>query len=82
MTDLKMVLMQLGNKLVTEHKFDPATQRRLFTGDEREVVTLEKNSTAAIKAFTDFMNANPAAQAVLKELGFDWSMHPKLMGQS
>jgi hypothetical protein len=67
MTDLKEVLMHLGNKLVTEHGYNPATGMP----DDRV------NSTHPIKSFTVWMNEHPEAQEVLNELGFKWSMPQK-----
>jgi hypothetical protein len=61
--DLKRVLMELGNRLVTEHHFDPAT-----------VPFSRENSTYRIKQFTDWVNSTPETRAVLQELGFEWSM--------
>jgi len=58
--DLKRVLMELGNKLVTEHQHDPNS----------DVV----QSTRPITVFTKWLNSNMEAQVVLRELGYEWSM--------
>jgi hypothetical protein len=62
MLDLKEILMNLGNKLVLEHGYEPACWSDT------------KNNTSAIKDFTVWMNEHPDAQEVLRELGFNWSM--------
>ncbi len=78
MTDLKEVLMHLGNKLVTEHGYDPAMRSRA----DRNVHEIElcANATDVINTFTIWMNEHPEAQEVLQELGFKWSM-PKKKGE-
>lgn len=65
MKDLKLVLMNLGNKLVLEHKFYPGNSAKAHSGER---------NTSPITAFMDFLNENEEARECLKELGFDWSM--------
>lgn len=60
MLDLKKILMELGNRLVLEHGYEPGT--------------FSDNGTEVIRDFTIWMNCNPIAQEVLKDLGFNWSM--------
>jgi len=63
MPDLKEILMKLGNKLVLERGYKPATDS-----------ILSPKSTHMIKDFTNWINEHPEAQEVLEELGFNWSM--------
>lgn len=62
--DLKELLMRMGNTLVYEYGYEPATATR----------TPGVPSTHIVKEFTVWMNENPDAQEVLKRLGLDWSM--------
>lgn len=69
--DLKRVLMELGNRLVTECHYTPGhqplqSQVRQYFPDERR--------TAIIILFTEFMNAHPNAREILRELGLAWSI--------
>ena len=59
--NLKRVLMELGNKLVTEHHFNPGWSS-------------EVPSTAPITDFTNWLNENPEVQVVLEEMGIEWSV--------
>lgn len=59
--NIKQILMELGNRLVTEKRFVPG---RMATTDEK--------STAPIIAFTEWMNDTPEAVEALEELGHDW----------
>lgn len=59
--NLKLILMQLGNKLVTERRFNPGAAA---VGPEP--------STMPITIFTRWLNETPDAQEVLDELGIDW----------
>jgi len=58
--DLKRTLMELGNRLVTERHFLPASSTHEGTGP--------------IRQFTEWLNATPDAQEVLREMGIDWPM--------
>lgn len=60
-TNLKLVLMDLGNRLVTKHGFNPASH---FSSDHP--------STKPIKDFTDFLNQCPEAQEELADMGIDY----------
>jgi hypothetical protein len=62
MIELKRILMELGNKLVTDHSFDPATGK----------VVAGRLSTHPIKAFTDWLNQTPQARQVLVNMGVSW----------
>lgn len=62
MLNLKMILMQLGNKLVMEHGYDPATIP----------VQAKIPNTIAIKDFTEFVNNSPESRVVLREMGLEW----------
>lgn len=67
--DLKAVLMELGNRLVTEHGFEP-------NGVVWESETWN-GATAALVLVTHWFNENPEAREILAELGFHWSMPEK-----
>lgn len=66
MTDLKRVLMEVGNMLVIHHGFSPALPVRTHVPEYEE--------TTPLRCITEFFNAHPEARALLKERGFDWSM--------
>lgn len=57
--NLKLVLKNLGDRLVLEHGFDPA-----YSGEPR--------STTVLDAFARWLNCTPEAREVLGELGFQW----------
>ena len=59
--NLKQVLMNLGNRLVTERGFDPA----VFDNPDRK-------STVPIRVFTEWLNHTPEAIEILKEMGINW----------
>ncbi len=61
MKNLKAVLMELGNILVSERGWLPATTQE----------TQEK-TTKPILDFTKFLNDNEEAAAVLASLGLEW----------
>ena len=58
--NLKMILMQLGNKLVTEHGFDPRSK--------------DLHSCTKIQDLTKWINEVPEAQQCLRELDVEWPM--------
>ncbi len=60
MLNLKQILMELGNKLVTERGYNPGWAKDY--------------STKPIVDFTMFINQSPPAQEVLAEMGIDWPM--------
>ena len=64
--DLKLLLMELGNRLVTEHGWEPAAGAwvRVPAGDQ----------TGLIVALTEQINAKPAMQESLTALGVEWPM--------
>lgn len=64
--DLKRVLMELGNALVTEHGMNPSNVRQLTAGQE--------SSTETLTLLTMFLNSNEAAREELAKLGVNWSM--------
>lgn len=57
--NLKAILMELGNRLVTEHGYHPAGSRGI-------------PNTGHIKAFTDWLNHTREARKILSELGVEW----------
>jgi len=73
--NLKLLLMNLGNKLVTERGFDPAVSAA-------SGFSLPRTDTLAIKCFTDWLNHCTAAQEVLAELGVEWPVTPQQRAQA
>ncbi len=80
---LKAVLMELGNRLVTERGFTPGPQpfETFFDpeggGDDNgqvdvQVYNPEQRRTSIITLFTEFLNIHKDAQVILRELGFAW----------
>ena len=61
--NLKHVLMELGNRLVTDRRFNPGIS-------ENE----SGPSTFPIVQFTKWLNDTPAAQEVLADMGVRWPM--------
>ena len=59
--NLKQVLLELGNRLVTEHRFNPGW-------------SADAPSTAPIVDFTNWLNENPEAQSILREMNVQWPM--------
>ena len=78
--NLKQVLMEMGNRLVTEHRFLPGPQPFETViddcgdgdGPKLQLYTDFERRTSVITLFTEFVNSHPEAQQVLKELGFAW----------
>lgn len=68
--NLKQILMELGNRLVSEHGFEPATG-----------LWPKSDNTVAIKDFTDWLNNTPQAQQVLAEMGHEWPVVNKAEGK-
>lgn len=58
--NLKQILMELGNRLVTERGFNPA------------IATADPNSTRPIAEFTKWLNSTPEARMILREMGVYW----------
>ena len=65
--NLKKALMDLGNKLVIEHGFDPGAPSG-YVGP----VCVGDTSTQAICEFTEWLNRNHKAREVLAEMGIEW----------
>jgi hypothetical protein len=72
MTNLKKVLMELGNKLVLERGFEPVGDAAISPTIMADLTS--DKSTAYITMFTIWLNSNPDARDVLRELGVDWPM--------
>lgn len=68
--NLKAALMELGNKLVMEHRFDPSGP---IPREVREALRID-HSTEPIVLFTEWLNLHPEARDVLAELGINWPM--------
>lgn len=68
--DLKRILMELGNKLVLEHGYEPSgpMPENLRAGLQTDV------STEPITLFAEWLNANPDARRILAEMGVQWPM--------
>ena len=58
--NLKQLLMDLGNLLVLEHGFDPAT------------APSHRPNTWPIRDFTEWLNGCPEARRALADMGVDW----------
>lgn len=68
--NLKRLLMEFGNKLVTDKGFDPS-------GPMPPALTQalqEDHSTEPLTAVATWLNAHPEAVGTLKEMGIDWPM--------
>lgn len=65
--NLKRILMQLGNRLVTEHQYDPGHVSRKTID-----AVNGRRSTEVITLFTEWLNHSEEARQSLQELGFDW----------
>lgn len=65
--DLKAVLMQLGNRLVMEHGFEPSAMGWM----QRDA---RAQTTHPIRQLTQFLNEHPEAREELKTLGLEWPM--------
>ena len=64
--NLKLILMELGNRLVTEHGFPPTNPG--LTEEEGG----DPHSTDPIFKFTVWLNNTPEAREELKSMGVDW----------
>ena len=64
--DLKWVLMELGNRLVIEHGWEPVA------GAWARTCGQTRDHTGLIAGLTKQINDSPAMQEVLASLGFDW----------
>ena len=75
MVNLKKVLMEMGNKLVLEHGFDPggtANGRADHLRFTMSAVTVTDTNTQAICEFTEWLNRVTEAREVLAEMGIEW----------
>lgn len=68
--DLKRVLMEFGNRLVTEQRFDPS---RPVPREVTEALRVD-HSTEPIVLFTEWLNLHPEAREILEEMGIEWPM--------
>lgn len=68
--DLKRALMELGNRLVTEQRFDPSGP----LPKEIRAALLADHSTEPITLFAEWLNLHPEAAEVLAEMGIEWRM--------
>ena len=62
--NLKKILMELGNKLVLEYRYEP------YSGAEP---TTQK-TTRPITLLTEWINRYPEAQQALEDIGVEWPM--------
>jgi hypothetical protein len=68
--NLKRVLMQVGNELVTRHGFEPSGPAPASIMR----ATIEGKVTHPLTYFTQFLNMCPEARELLEEHGFVWPM--------
>jgi len=68
--NLKKILMELGNELVTRHGYAPAEP----FSDEFMQKVADDDTTNFLKAVTVWLNARPEAQQILKRMNVDWPM--------
>jgi len=69
--NLKKLLMEMGNKLVVEHRFSPSVEHKGMIAEDKEHFT---RSTLPIGLLTEAINQSPEMRAVLAEMGVDWPM--------
>ena len=67
--NLKAVLMELGNRLVREHRFKPA---RAIFNRQRDAAFFR--STQVLTMFIAWLNQVPEAQKILDEQGLSWPL--------
>lgn len=67
MLNLKKILMKLGNRLVTERSYTPASMMWKWADDKDFA-----HSTGPIDDFTRWLNQNTAARELLEEMGIYW----------
>ena len=67
--NLKAVLMELGNRLVREHRFKPA---QAIFDRQRDAAFLR--STQVLAMFVAWLNQVPEAQTILAERGMAWPL--------
>lgn len=70
--DLKRIFMELGNRLVQEHGFDPSQTGDMC--DSSELVAAR--CTFPLVYITEFFNNHEEARQLLFELGGKWPMPP------
>jgi hypothetical protein len=68
--NLKQVLMEMGNKLVTQHGFAPSIAHRQTVESQPQHL----HSTHWIGVLTEAINQSPEMRYVLSDLGIDWPM--------
>jgi hypothetical protein len=68
-TNVKAMLMELGNRLVREHRFKPA---QAIFDRQRDATFLR--STQMIAMFIAWLNQVPEAQKIISEYGFQWPL--------
>jgi len=75
--DLKKLLMELGNALVSDFGFDPCIVHEGMRDEVLAYKDTEENSTLFIALLTVWINKHPEVQEVLWKMGFKWSMPEK-----
>jgi len=68
---LKQNLMELGNRLVTEHGFNPSAGTAVGPIHEEML-----RSTDVITLFTRWLNEVPEAREILLDMGYQWPVYP------
>lgn len=77
--NLKKILMELGNKLVLEHRYD-LTSVPPCSDEFVSWVDGFAGSVELVAAFTVWLNRSPEAQQALAELGVEWPVVPQQLG--
>lgn len=68
--DLKRFLMEFGNRLVTEHGFDPGGP---VPPEIREALRTD-HSTETLILVAEWLNLHPEIHPIMKEMGVQWPM--------
>lgn len=68
--DLKHLMMELGNKLVTDHGYDPARTGKVTAGCNANHSVME-----CINLLTVALNGDPTARSALYEMGVAFPVH-------
>jgi len=74
--NLKKILMELGNKLVLEHRFELTSVPPCSEQFQSWVDTFS-GSVELVAAFTVWVNRSSEVQQALAELGVEWPMVPQ-----
>lgn len=67
MTDLKRALMELGNRLVTKHGFEPGVPASKVSPN-----WYAQRNTSPLMLLAEYLNAHPEAREELRAMGLAW----------